>query len=980
VHQAGGLFCTGKYDLLTSNRNEPCTAFVSAFEDLQGQIALQGDEYVQQIKERVEASLGEDVRILLDLVPSLSHLFGDEQQGVRSSEAPLVENRSSQLLYIFRNFVRAVSSEKNPLVVVIDDIQWADPSSLFLIECLVTDTESSSFLLVITCRSNEVHEIHTVPLLLASLQRQNVPLQEIFLDNLNPAHVHSLVNTVLRSDDDASTMDLADTIHQKTHGNPFYVLTFIQTLVDEALLDYNFGKMRFTWNLAAIRTKNATENVAVLVTAKLKKLDPEKQTTLQVAACLSQSFERSTLAFVVEGLKSSDDFKDAPCPKRLCKLLESLATDGVLEVRPTDPKNPTYLFVHDQIQAAALMLVPFKKREALQLAIGQRLIEGMDDSKVDKYLFLAVDLCNSGIHLLEDEDAVHYAHWNLMAGDLALRKAAWSSALKYLETGIKCLGPGGWENQSRVALSLRCGAVEAAYCLGDLDKMESYAEEVLDRDEFSAQDKIRVHLARISAFGAQERFEEAVDMGRQVLKETGMADLPKAPSLLMVIKELVKTQRLMKGHNRETIMALPTCDDPTRIMAMGIINQLSTMAYTANPNFFLIMFLKSLRWTIKYGVAPFSPVAISTYGVILCSVCQDAKQGLMLGETALALAESRNWRSQRATIMSAFFGYVHHWLNPLRDCIVPLAYGYKVGMESGEVEIAFICIANHDTACLLAASKPLPELVRDIEAHNTSMQQHKQEAVQSFLAAIWQVALNLIGPCEHPTKLTGKAMNERNIRRIAKEKNNRWLEALMDYWRFQLSYLFGHYEEAAEIAETTMDIGVKVGQSSQHVPRHSFMVGMVAAALAVRGTTKKIRRKNQKLATSMVKRLQSWVSAGNGNCVHMARLLDAEIAAAKLNNRSAEELYQSAIAAASRSGYLNDQALAHERAAVYFIETYKNDHYWAAYHLGNAVHCYREWGAETKVAQLLKEYGTVMQQNNGEERAVDARPLPVSES
>ena len=959
-----GFFCTGEYD---STRNEPYLGFSTALSDLASQIFARRapkDRTNTDFVKRVEEAIGEDhVPILLDFAPELQRIGFGTNQGVFDNVfnniiEGSVANKGNQLHLILRRFFKVVCTKETPLVLVLDNLQWADPSSLLLITSLITDLDNKYFLLVTTSRvGTAVNGIEgdaeqaaaTISAFFDSLKIQQIQAHEIILQDLNPQDVHSIVCSALRSKDDDKLQPLTDLLHQKTHGNPSYLLAFLQSLVDEGLIDCDLSTLSFTWNLPAIESKSSTDNVGDLAAASLVKLPPDICMVLKVAACLSHVFERRELMFAIEGVQLSDEFNgdDAQSqswPENLDEALSLLLKIGILTTStgwsnssPND--SMCFSFVHNQTKAAALSLVPYKQRGLLQLAVGKRLIKHMQDYvKLEKYLCLATDLCNSGLKLLKSEDEIaDYAKWNLIAGEFSLRKGAYDSATKYFDIGILCLGKDYWISSPKLALALHCGAAEAAYCSGDFEKNERHTEAVSESPcQFPIESTIRIHRARISVLGAQERFKEATDTGRFVMKELGIADIPPNPSMIGVLKDIVKTSRLTQKHNANTLTKLATCKDEKRILAMSIINQLSTMAYVASPNFFLVMYLKAMRWTIKYGYTDYSPVAISTYGLIVCSVLKDTKRGVEFGMAGLELAKLRKLRVARATAISALYGYVYHWSGEMRKCLLPLAYGHQLGMEAGEIELAFLNIGNHDGMLLVMGAKNLPDLVRDMEAHRLSMQQYKQDAIKSFLVVLLQFSLNMMGESDNPLKLSGKAMNESQMRTLAKDKDNRLLEVFMDFWRFQLAYFFGQYETAGKIAETTMDYGVKVGQSSHYLARHTFMVGLVHAALSsFKSKSPKERKKHLKVASDMKKRLDGWAKGGHVNCLHMIRLLEAEILAQANDPRSTEDTYKEAIMATTRVGYLNDRALAHERAAIYFLEAYPDDTFWVRFRLPN---------------------------------------------
>ena len=101
-----------------------------------------------------------------------------------------------------------------------------------------------------------------------------------------------------------------------------------------------------------------------------------------------------------------------------------------------------------------------------------------------------------------------------------------------------------------------------------------------------------------------------------------------------------------------------------------------------------------------------------------------------------------------------------------------------------------------------------------------------------------------------------------------------------------------------------------------------------------------------------MKIIRSWLRKGNVNVVHTMHLLTAEHAALKGNTAKAEEQFKLAVSVASKNGFLQDRALAHELAGAYYAS--KGDDYWANYHLDCAERSYLDWGATAKVEELAR--------------------------
>jgi tetratricopeptide (TPR) repeat protein len=290
----------------------------------------------------------------------------------------------------------------------------------------------------------------------------------------------------------------------------------------------------------------------------------------------------------------------------------------------------------------------------------------------------------------------------------------------------------------------------------------------------------------------------------------------------------------------------------------------------------------------------------------------------------------------------------------MRSSIKPLLYGSQIGFETGEIEFGFHNLIQHDLAVWLTASRPLGALAKDLESHCHSMKTIDQKAIHTLSTILLQTTLNLMGESENPTLLTGEHLDEKEVCEMAAEKRFEMLASFLKFFKLQLAYIFGDYTLAGELAESSRDLGVKIAPGHQVVPRHYFYRGLTAVALAARGQQ---RRKNLGRATAILNTLKKWLGNGCSDCLHMAQLLGAEIAAVKGAHQEAEELYQAAIQSATKGGFVQDKALAHERAGLFYIVFDKGDVYWAAYHFDNAIQCYESWGATAKLRQFLRQHG-----------------------
>src|SRR5260370_581668 len=197
----------------------------------------------------------------------------------------------------FRRFLSAFARPEHPLVLFLDDLQWLDAATRELLEHLSTETEVRHLLLVGAYRDNEVSSSHPLMRTLDVIRKAGAKMQEIMLVPLRPDDVGRLVADSLHCEKDFAG-PLAELVHQKTGGNPFFAIQFLTALADEKLLVFDSGAAAWSWDLERIRAKGYTDNVVDLMAGKLSRLPLTTHQAFGQLACLGNVGEIGTLALV----------------------------------------------------------------------------------------------------------------------------------------------------------------------------------------------------------------------------------------------------------------------------------------------------------------------------------------------------------------------------------------------------------------------------------------------------------------------------------------------------------------------------------------------------------------------------------------------------------------------------------------------------------------------------------------------------------
>ena len=448
AQKRGIAFVQGKFDL--NNNALPYSAFAHALAELARYV--RGLPNAIDIQQAISEVLGrEDMDMIGGAIPDCDDFFvsldGSAEEGITDNSNAKGNSGSSgkeavdRLKYALRRLMKAVCANvRGGVVLFLDDLQWSDASSLDLLQSLVQDDDISSLMLVGAYRNDEVPDSHPLALHIKEAERLGSNVTTITLGNLDSASCQSLVAEALNSEDSLATVaSLAEIIHKKTEGNPFFVIFFLRSLYDDDLLQYNFGLMTWRWKDEEIKEKCVTENVASIMVTKLRRFNKSAQSLIKVASCIGASFSTSVIATIFEKSTNVNDLQGEIEIGDNCSLSDSvslLESEGIFE----QESDENYHFSHDQIQSAAFELIPAERRDSFKGSIGDIFIKHLDRDTFDKYLFEIVSLRNCASELLSYDEQIDLAYLNVQAGLKASSKAAFDTSVVYFETARNLFG------------------------------------------------------------------------------------------------------------------------------------------------------------------------------------------------------------------------------------------------------------------------------------------------------------------------------------------------------------------------------------------------------------------------------------------------------------------------------------------------------------------------------------------------------------
>jgi len=918
-----GYFISGKFDQL--QRNIPYYAIRQALKEYFKFLLTEDGELIDKTRQKILKALGNEAGLIIEIIPELEHIIG-RQQKVTAVSGILAQNRFN---YVFNKFLKAIIGPGHPIVLFIDDLQWADLASLNLISNIIRDQGIKYLLLLGSFRENEVSAAHPVSRLIKSCEEDDIVINRVHVENLNQDDILNLLSDTLKLDLQV-VKPLAKTLFNHTDGNAFYVTQIIQSLFEQGFLSFDDQQQRWTWDDNVIGEMEIPDNVVDLMIQRVQRLESATQNLLKKASCIGNSFLTSDLELLLK--VSFAEFE---------KPLISAQEEGlILE------ESEGYRFLHDRIQQAVYSLIPEDDRKKLHYEFGLELLQ-LHENEEGK-IFAIVDQLNFGLELVRSQaDRIRYAELNLEAGKLAKSSTAYDASYGYLSRGL-IFSNNDWELHYQLVLDLHTYSAEAAYLMADYQAVERHIGEVL-QNSTQLLHQIPALKIEIEALKSQNNLVEAVEKGLQALNKLKVR-LPYKPSKLMVFAKLITTRIQLLGKNPESLIKLKDLKDPHMLAAMQILVSIGPAIYWASPNLTPLTIFKMLLISVRYGNTDESAFAYSTFGLLLCGVTGEIKLGNRYGNLALELAQKVNPINKVKGIFNVYC-FVNHWSHPLSDSFKPFQEAHLLGQASGDLEFSALSAylyCNH----AFYAGKPLTELAHDFESYSSEIRKIKQYTSLNYNLLHWQTLYNLTHETHNPVELNGPIYDEKDMLAKHEKANDKTALFKFHLLKMMLNYLFGniiqayeHRLKAAQYLDAVTGMYVTV--------EYYFYSGLVAAAKILLSEVQTADGSKRDLKNAL-KKLKKWAKNCPQNNLHKYQLLKAEYYNILGKADLARANYKASISSARTHGFINELALAYERGGKFYLQQKEDE--LAHFFLANSYISYQQWGATTKCNELKFSY------------------------
>jgi PAS domain S-box-containing protein len=921
-----GLFTSGKFDQY--KRDIPYATLAQAFGSLVRPLLGESEAELGWWRDSLSEALGPNGQLIVSLVRELELVIG-AQPPVADLPPQDAKNRFQM---VFRRFLGVFAQAEHPLALFLDDLQWLDTATLELVEHLIRDPEVRHLLLIGAYRDNEVGPAHPLIRTLDAIRNAGARVEEIVLTPLGLDDIGRLVTDAVHCEPERAR-PLAQLVHEKTSGNPFFAIQFLVALNEDGLLAFDPVAPAWRWDIDRIHARNYTDNVADLLVEKMKRLSVSTQEAMKQLACLGNSADVATLTLVYEETEKAVHVA----------LWEAVYAGLVLR------QESAYTFLHDRIQQAAYSLIPEERRADVHLRIGRALLASMTPDQLGEHLFDIASQFNRGaVQLIGRDEKAEVATINLRAGRKAKASVAYGSARAYFSAGMALLDESDWGSQYELTFGLWLELAECELLTGNFERAEQLLVELLQRAasnvEFANASSLKIDLHVLKG-----EYPQAVESALACLRLFRI-DLPSHPTWEQLQEEYQTVWQALDGRPIEGLIDLPMLTDPELRAAMRALSVLTTPAYQTDFHLFWLFACRMVSVSMQHGMSDASAHGYVLLGFILGPVFHRYAEGYRFAKLACDLVEKHGFIAYQAKVHYAM-ALVALWTQPIGAAVDLTRAAFRTAVETGD--LTFACYAMYQTVTdLLLRNDPLDAVWRESEKALDFAREAKYGDAAQIVLSQRRFIATMQGRTTTFSTFSDSQLDEARFE--AQLSGDRTPMMICFYWilKLQARFLSGDYADALAAADKAKAL-LWAATAQIQLLDYFYYAALTVAALHENGPADE-QTGWRGLLTAHREQLREWAENYPPTFADKHALVSAEIARLEGRDVDAMRLYEEAIRSAHDNGFVQNEALANEVAARFYAAA--GFERFAHVCLRDARYCYLQWGAHGKVKQLDERY------------------------
>lgn len=924
---------SGEFD--AQHSKIPYDVWIQMIDQLVSQILTESKIQVEVWKLRMLNALDGYGRLLIELVPRLELLIG-EQPAVQQVPPVEAQRRLHQLMNrMFQLFLQ----REHPLVLFMDDVQWTDEASLQYAAALLEHRHTNHLLLIMSYRDRDMEQQHPLFQLYKMLEEQNVRQTHIQLQAFSHENIVQLLRDAML-DSEAELDALAEVLFNKTEGNPLFLKQLFQDLINDKQVRFDDSSRAWQWNLQQIKERHVPRNTIAYLSDKLKQFPKHTIYALGRAAVLGRSFDLELLASVT-GLQ----------PPFLSDVLHIAVKEQMLQFI-TNEAGEHYSFVHDRIQQAAYGLLSDDERRDTHMKIGSLLVLRMKNDEA-YHLFEAVNHMNAAARLERADQKLELAVLNLQAGLKAKQATAYKTALDYLSQAVALLEDNCWDRHYTLAFRIYREYAEVEYLCSNYIRANMLFDLLMEKAKTNL-DKAYIYTMKIQIEVSHDNYEAVIALGRSTLQLLNIRDNYESSSAKLTLQWLKLTRRLRK-YRTESILSLPTMTDETRKVAMSVLAHTTSACFFTNKNGWLALNFTMVEMTLDYGLTPEASIGFIGYAMFQYFYFNQDSESYRLGKLACDLAKP--YPALYVKTLSSFSMCSNSWRQYEPNMIEMFTeHAGKVGLESGDLWLGNQSVLIN-CGVQLVYGYPLQRIYDQLIAQAGDLERHKHNLHWKQATVMAVLIVRLTGYRSPDDPFVEEDIYREGFAESVHGDEFRLIEDLVCSLEYLPGYLLGRYKEADEALRKSAVIAAS-RKSFRELSTQYIYESLVWAQLYDEASEEEQRRYRVEIK-KRAKAFKKLAKRCPNNHLHKYKLIQAEFARILGKNRQAEIFYEQSMEAARKYSLIHDLAIAAECYGRHGLKQGK--YQLAKIYLTEAYESYLQWGAEVKAAELERKYGHLLQ-------------------
>ena len=956
IIQSKGTFISGKFDQF--KKDIPYYAFIEAIQEFIKNLLIESDDKISAWKERITSVLGDNAGLITEVIPQLSKII-EKQTAVPKLQPAEQEARFHMVLL---DFMYVFSTHGSPLVIFLDDLQWADLPSLNLVKRIVENPRQESILILGAYRDNEVEKGHPLSITLKQISESSGQVKVLHiqpLDQQTTCHITADSFGMSKSQAD----ELGKHVFTKTKGNPFFIHSFLKLLYDNKLVKKDPVE-NWIWDQKEIDELGYTDNVIDLMTEGLISLPKHTQEVLKYAAVLGNTFSLTDLSDISELSQSRvyNDLKPAISGgyiNSIDKIYRSLALSSVsseFDIREQlTGKTAQFIFTHDKVQQAAYSLISSSKLPSVHLRIGRLLLLNRNQMQLQEEIFELLNHFVISSHLLEnDDEKKRITELCLIAGRKAKDSTSYNLGVHFLELAKNLLGQNSWIENYELTFDVLFELGECEYLNHNATKAEQYFREILSYSKTNFE-KLKVYYLHSSLYLKIGNTNESLRLGLEAAKLYDIR-FPKNKGAIQVATLFTMAKYLLlfstKYKNSQSLFQLKDCNDEETIALNKFLIDLATSAYQQDQNLMMLVVFKIIDSYLKKGFTDASGWGFSGFSVVVLSALRMQKKGFNLWDITIKLHQKTHSPLIKWRLNFTVLSFYNHWRIPIRE-------GYDKILETIKA-----CVLNGDqiftgyTVALFlrtrfAAGDNLREILDSADEHVSLIKNSKGGL--DFFQCFYQVIKALNGQTNDDSWDDNSFNSSETMERLNHEGNMTKL-AFFHSAHCTLLYFLGKHRESLDKSQV-------VGKYSANFLGDLLEVfSAFFTSLSISSCYEDLSPIEKKQYLAIFKKhlqaMKMWTKGCPENYSQHYYLLLAEHSVINKKYDKALKLFEQSIQLAVKHGCKYVEAIANERAALVCSKMQLTKH--QVVYVKSAWESYNNWGAIAKCRQLEAIYPSVL--------------------